>query len=522
MFDLLIQGGTVIDGTRNFSRRADVAIRGDRIVEVGPLDGVQTRRTIDARNLIVAPGFIDVHNHSDGWLLREPHMVAKITQGFTTEIIASDGLAYAPLEPETVADWIHYLRALNGLRHEDYRGWRTLGEYLALLDRRNVENVASLVGYANLRVLACGWGRAPADDVQIKLMRRALRQAMDEGGVGLSTGLDYIAQCFAGTDEIVRVCEALRPYGAPYVTHVRYKEGVVRGVEEAVEIGRRAGVPVHISHLKGATPAETDALLDYVDRIARHEVDFTFDVYPYMPGSTLLASLLPYEVWVDGPLAAAAKLGDPLVRRRFAALLDDYALSLERIRIAWLGGQEQEHWRGATLAEYVAARDQPAADALIDLLWANNLAVLGVFDLSDDERIEPFLKHPLHMVGSDGIYFPGARVHPRVYGTATRILGPLVRDRRLFTLEEAVYKLSGFPARRFGLKDRGVIQEGSLADVVIFDPETVTDRATYDDPHQTSEGMQSVIVNGEIILEDGVPAEHAEPPLPGRALRFGQ
>ena len=327
-------------------------------------------------------------------------------------------------------------------------------------------------------MLACGWGRAPADDTQINLMRHDAATAMAEGAVGLSTGLDYVAQCFSTTDEIARVTEAIAPHGV-YVTHVRYKEGTVRGIKEAVEIGRRAGVPVHISHLKAPTAALADEILSYVDNVAVNEVDFTFDIYPYLPGSSLLAMLLPYEVWEQGPLAAPARLREPLIRQRFAALLKADHYELDRITIAWTASRDNAAWRGRTVAEYVDQSGKPAAEAICDFLLEEHFAVTMVIDTGDDRLVEPFVKHPKQMVGSDGIYFADGVIHPRMYGTATRLLGPLVRDRRLFSLEEAVYKLSGFPAARFGLTDRGVIREQNVADLVVFDPATIADRATF-------------------------------------------
>jgi N-acyl-D-amino-acid deacylase len=341
---------------------------------------------------------------------------------------------------------------------------------------------------------------------------------MEEGAVGLSTGIDYPFQCFAEADEIVELCEAMAPRGGVYATHMRYKKGTMRALREAVEIGRRAGVPVHISHLKGATPAETEEILTYVDRVACREVDFSFDVYPYMPGSTMLSYLLPYDVWEGGLLEACPRLTDPVVREQFGALLAGYPL--ERIRIAWTGSRTNARFHGMSLTDYVEQTGKPAADALCDLLIEEHLAVLLVFDHGEDRRVDPFLAHPKFTLGTDGIYFEDGRVHPRVSGSATRIIGPLVRDRRLFTLEEAVRKLSGFPAERFGLKDRGILREGAFADLVVFDPERVTDRATYEDPHRLSEGIRHVAVNGTVILSEGEPVESPGRDLPGRALRF--
>jgi N-acyl-D-amino-acid deacylase len=468
----------------------------------------------------VAPGFVDVHTHSDGWLLKIPNLVAKTSQGITSEVLMSDGISYAPVTPENYRDWFHYLRALNGLEQADYQGWRTIADYLALLDRRAAQNVIAEIPYANVRVLAAGWRRGPLDDSQLKIIRHEIERAMDAGAVGLSTGLDYISECFATTDELVEVASALAPWRGLYVTHVRYKKGTLEGVREAVEIGRRGGVPVHISHLKAGSPEEAEAILSYVDRTAVHEVDFSFDIYPYLPGSTMFNYLLPYEVWEDGPLAAIARLRDPAVRERLATLLACFQVTPEQISLAWVATKANAPHVGRTLAQYAAHTGREPAEALCDLLIDEGLAALSVLHNGDDAWIEPFLQHPKFMLGTDGIYFADGQVHPRVWGSAPRILGPLVRDRKLFSLESAVRKLSAIPAERFGLTDRGEIREGAFADVVLFKANTVVDRATYDDPHQPSQGIEHVLVNGVSIIAHGEPVAVGGPEQPGRALRF--
>jgi N-acyl-D-amino-acid deacylase len=521
IFDLVIRGGTLIDGSGSPARAADVATSGDRIAAVGPsIDASGSRKVIDAAGLVVAPGFIDVHTHADGWLLKTPNFLPKTSQGFTTEILMVDGISYAPLSPQTYRDWFCYLRALDGLRPEDYQDWRSIADYLALVEGRTAQNAAAHIPYANVRVLAAGWKRGPLDDTQIAIMRREVERAMDAGAVGISTGLDYIAQCFATTDELVEVCSAMAPWRGLYVTHVRYKKGTLRGMQEAVEIGRRAGVPVHISHLKAGTRKDADELLAYVDRVAVNEVDFSFDIYPYTSGSTMLNYLLPYEAWEEGPLAACARLRDPLVRARFETLLDCFPAPPEDIKLAWCATAENAAQQGRSLAEIAAAKGKRPAELLMDLLIEENLAALCVLRGGDDQVVDPFLQHARFMLGTDGIYAPGGHLHPRVYGSAPRMLGPLVRTRKLFSLEDAVRKMSAIPAERFGLVDRGEVREGAFADLVLFNPDTVADRATYDEPRQLSAGIEHVLVNGVPIIAAGEPVEGLGPELPGRALRF--
>ena len=520
MLDLILAGGTIIDGTGGKRVSGDVGIAGDRIVGVGDLSGEQAGERIDVGGRVVAPGFIDVHNHSDGWLLKRPHLEPKTTQGFTTEVLMADGISYAPVRSETVRQWFFYLRGLNALRMDEYAGWESVGEYLEHIEGRCDQNFTGHVPYANVRSLACGFGKQAVDDLQMRLIQGEIRRGMQDGAVGLSTGLDYIVQCYSTTDELAEACQAVAEFDGLYVTHVRYKKGLLAGIREAVEIGRRAGVKVHISHVKGRDESLVEELLEYFDREARQQVDFSFDCYPYQPGSTMLNYLLPYEAWADGPLAAIDRLHDPTVRARFRAGLEAYPLDLDRIRIAWLPGRENSPHIGTTLANYVASTGRPFEEALYDLLIEERLAVLLVFDEGNDQLIEPLLQHDLCVIGSDGIFFPDGVVHPRVYGTAPRILGPLVRDRELFSLEEAVAKLSGRPAERFGLVDRGVIREGAAADLVVFDPDTITDLATYDDPHQPSDGVETVIVNGRPIRRDGEAVDPDSDDRPGRFLRY--
>ncbi|MFH1571046.1 MAG: D-aminoacylase [Gemmatimonadota bacterium] len=518
MLDLIIEKGTVIDGSGAPRQRQDVGVLGDRIAAVGDLAAEAAGRRLDATGRVVSPGFVDVHNHTDAWLLKLANYAPKTAQGITTEVIMADGISYAPVDETTVAEWIYYMRSLNGLLFEEYDGWRSLAEYMARLDGASAQNAIAHLPYGNVRALLGGFGAAPLDDFQMRLVVEAVKEGMEAGAVGLSTGLDYIGQCFSTTDELVEVAAAMAPYRGLFVTHVRYKKGTLAGVKEAVEIGRRAGAPVHISHLKATTPPDIEALLQYIDRVARQEVDFTFDVYPYLPGSTMLTYLLPFNVWADGPLAVLGKLKDPAVRRNFARELATSRLA--NIHIAWLPGRENARHLGQTLAEYVEEVGGEPADALCNLLIEESLAVLLVFHHGDDALVRPFLSHDCFMMGSDGIYFPDSVVHPRLYGSVPRILGPCVRDHHLFSLEEAVRKLSGFPSERFGLAERGKVREGYFADLVVFDPETVVDRATYQNPHQYPVGIEHVYVNGVAVVADGVAIQDLQRPRPGRALRY--
>jgi N-acyl-D-amino-acid deacylase len=520
-FDVLIQGGEVIDGAGGPRTRADVGVAGDQIAAVGNLSGATAETTIEAGGKIVAPGFIDVHNHADGWLLRRPHLAAKTLQGFTTEVIMSDGISYAPVDEHTWRQWFYYLRSLDALRMDEYRGWKSLAEYQAVLDRHNVQNNVLQVPYGNLRTLVCGFGPQPVDDLQRKVILAEVRRGMETGAAGLSTGLDYLGQLHATTDELVAACSVLPEYDGLYVTHIRYKSGLLPALKEAVEICRRSGARLHVSHLKPFGKAAIEPLLEYLET-ARTQVDLSFDCYPYLPGSTMLNSLLPYEAWDDGPFGVTARLADPVIRSRFRRALENYRLPLDKLHIAWVPSKENSRHQGKLLSDFAAEMGLPFEEALINLLIDEGLAVLLVFHEGDDEWCWPMLQHDLCMIGTDGIYFDEAAVHPRVYGSSARILGPLVRDRKLFSLEAAVRKLSGYPAERFRIPKRGFVRERHFADLVVFDPSTIHDRAQIFDSQHHSVGVEHVLVNGRPIIRNSAPVELAGDDLPGRSLRCGE
>ncbi|WP_254506981.1 N-acyl-D-amino-acid deacylase family protein [Anatilimnocola floriformis] len=527
MFDTIIHGGEIIDGTGAPRIRGDVGLLDGRIAAVGELSSVAAAARIDATGRIVAPGFVDVHNHSDGWLLSQTNFWPKTSQGFTTEVLMADGISYAPVDRHTWRQWIFYLRALNGLRLQEYRDWESIGEYCALLDGHTAQNVATHVPYANCRTLHAGFGHRPLDDYQRRNIRREIEMGMEQGGVGLSTGLDYLTQCAATTDELVDACRAIARFDGLYVTHIRYKAGLFVALDEAVEIGKRAGVKVHISHLKGTTPQEVDQVLEFLER-ARREVDLSFDVYPYQRSSTMLNYLLPYEAWREGPLQVVANMGRDELLARFRVGLANLGVSLDKFHIAWTSSGNNSIHHGKLLSDYIAEMNRPAEEALYHLLIEENLAMLLVINAGDDSLVQPLLAHDLYMMGSDGIWFPDSSsvhavknsvVHPRVYGSTGRLLGSCVREQRLFSLESAVQKLSGVPAARFGLRDRGVIREGAWADLVVFDAVTVADHATYEQPQQICAGIEHVLVNGQVIVKNAAPIEF-NGSAPGKFLRY--
>jgi N-acyl-D-amino-acid deacylase len=519
-YDLIIKNGIILDGARTPRYQADIGINKGIITKVGDLSTAQADQITDAAGWMISPGFIDVHTHSDAWLLKYPCFLPKTSQGYTTEFLMLDGISYAPVDENTNSDWIVYLRALNGLRQRQYTGWKTIAEYTSQFDHKSFQNTATFIPYGNVRSLVCGFDRHPPDDFQLKEIKTLVTQGMEEGALGLSTGFDYLSQCFASTSELVAVCKELANKKGVYVSHIRYKMGILEGLKEAVEIGRKAGVPVHISHLKGSTPPESEAILNYIDTRAINEVDFSFDVYPYSASSTMLSALLPLEVWSAGSLAAVKQLKERRVKDLFTRSLAK--MPLDRILIAWTASKDNQALEGMTLEEFIAGTGRSPAEALIDLLIEEGLAVLLVFLQGDDTLIAPFLAHPRGMIGSDGIYQEDGIIHPRVYGTAARVLGHCVRNWGLFSLEDAIYKLSGYPAERFGIMKRGTIQEGRWADLVSFDANSINDNATFKNPRQFSMGIGDVWVNGLQIMGHGNITANRTLPLPGRFLSRGE
>jgi N-acyl-D-amino-acid deacylase len=522
MLDLILQNGDIIDGRNQPRYRADIGIKADRIVEIGDLSRTESEERIDIIGQCAAPGFIDVHAHSDGWLRLESNFFPKTHQGFTTEILMVDGISYAPVTKDTVDQWVYYLRALNGLRMEDYHVPNSLVEYMMRLDQKTAQNTATHIPYANIRSIVHGFHDGQLDKPQTLAMQNLIAEGMQQGAVGLSTGLDYIAQCYSQTQELINACRAIQPFQGIYVSHVRYKSGLIEAVKEAVEIGKEARVGVHISHLKGQSPEEVEKLLNYINQTAGHEVDFTFDLYPYQSSSTMLNYLLPYSVWDQGPLRVIDNLRNKDIRKEFSEKLKTHPFNPQNLIIAWTMSRQGRTHQGKSLSEYAAETDRSIVDAICDLLIEENLAVLMVIRSGDDRWVDPMFQHECCMMATDGIYFPECRIHPREFGSVGRLLGPMVRERKLFSLEKAIHMLTSMPAERFRLEKRGSLKVGNYADIVVFNPKTIQDMATYTEPNLSTTGIDHVLVNGKWIIRKGTPVPFENSKAPGRYLRMGK
>jgi N-acyl-D-amino-acid deacylase len=526
--DLLIQGGTVIDGTGAPGRPGTVAVTGDtlRILREGD-PPPRAERTIDASGLVVAPGFIDLHSHSGLMILAEPTHEPKVRQGVTTEIIGVDGNSYAPFRDR--ADLLAFVQlngGLDGLPDIDF-DWGDVDSYLACFDRRVSVNIGFLVGNSALRIDALGWDDVPADGSALDRMRGLLRESMEAGAFGLSSGLDYPPGAYASTDELAALTGEAGRLGGIYHTHVRYALGdrFLDPFREAIEIGRRGQGPVHITHFyhRATFPGTPRQMLALVDDARAEGLDVTFDSYPYEWASTRLLIMIPPWVQAGGPARLKERLADRSVRDRLRMEIAVRGRSYagvnpwDELRMGYFGLPENARWEGRTLGEYMAETGLDVVDAICELLLAEDLRVNQVTPGPWTGGMPPFFRHPVGMIGTDST-FVGAKPSPRTYGSFPRILGEFVRDLRLFSLEEAVRKMTTAPAARLGVTDRGRLADDLRADIVLFDPATIRATATYDEPRSFPEGIPYVVVNGGVVVDGG---RHTGA-TPGRALRHGR
>lgn len=521
-FDLIIRNGRVIDGLGNPWFRADVGVSRGRIAAVGRLDASNAETLIDAREKIVCPGFIDVHNHSDLILLREPDHTPKVAQGITTEILGSDGIGYAPMSPTHLRETAQLYRAINGGLPADVELWQTIPEYLDRFDRKAAVNVAYQVPHNALRLAAIGWENRAASEDDLKRMARLAAEAMEQGCVGFATGLSYHPHVFGTLEELVAISRAVAAYGGVYNTHMRYHLGdqFLDPVHETLDVARQADIPAHIAHylISGKdTWGLSSQRLGLVDAARAEGLDVTFDAYCYPAGSTTGMFVLPLWMGADGPHAMLKRVRSPDVMAQILAEIqgrerDFYA----RMQITHIGPARYREWEGRRLAD-VADEVGEAPDALLLRLLDECALDLGfTFHFGNEADVQAIIRHPAHMGSTDAIMM-GSSPHPRAYGTYPRFLGRYTRDLGLFTLEDAIRRFTGFPAQRFGLSDRGIIRQGMAADLVVFDPATVSDRSTFEDPRQFPVGIAHVLVNGTPVIAAGAPTGAR----PGRALRRG-
>ncbi len=520
---LVIRRGTLYDGTGGPPRTGDIAIDSDRIVTVGEVAATGAVE-IDARGMAVAPGFIDIHSHADLSLLVNPRAESRVRQGVTLEVVGQDGSSIGPW-----SDGAFELTRDRYRRDFDVEiDFRDVGGFLDRIDReRPAVSAASMVGHGAIRGLVVGGADRPATASEIERMRALVREALAGGAVGLSTGLEYTPGSFAGRDELVALAGELRGTVYPYASHMRNEDDRLLGaLEEAVHVGRVAGVAVQVSHLKAQGERnhwKADAALAAIEAARATGVDVHFDRYPYVAYATGLSNLFPASARAGGTTRFLARLADPDTGPALErACRDKIALlgSWDAVQITRIGGPNAAA-RGRRLGELAAELGEDPYALTVRLLTeaGGSVGMIG-FGMSE-ENTARMLSHPLGMVCSDGgayaPYGPLSRSspHPRGYGSFPRVLGHYVRDQGAMSLESAVHKMSGLPARKLGLRDRGVLREGAVADVVVFNPDTVRDRATFDDPHQYPDGVAHVVVSGAHTIRDGEQTGN----LGGRAVR---
>ena len=519
-YDVVISGGRVVDGTGSAWFHGDVAIRGERIARVAPaglLASAPARRRIDARGLVVAPGFIDIQSHSRAnFLGGDGRVVSKVTQGITTEIMG-EGSTNAPANARTAVT-----RAGEddtAAQESPFAGPRGFDAWLRAMERHGASpNFGSFVGATTVRVYAKGLAQGAATPAELDTMRAVMRNAMEDGAFGLASALIYPPGTFASTEELVEVSKAMAPYGGVYITHMRSEaDQLLEAIDEAIRIGREAGVPVEIYHLKAMGERNWPKMpraIAKIDSARAAGLDVQANMYPYVAGGTSLGACLPPWAAADGRLldnlrdaAARARMRAEMTRERtewenLCALSTPAGVQLVGFRTPAL-----QQYEGQRLAQVAERMGKAWADAVMDIVQAERGGPGGLFFFATEENLALQLRQPWLKFGTDaGGADPDSAtslVHPRSYGTFPRILGRYVRDEGVIPLEDAIRKMTSAVATRLSIADRGLLREGMYADVVVFDPTTVADRATFERPHQLSVGMRHVLVNGVEVVRDG-------------------
>jgi N-acyl-D-amino-acid deacylase len=528
-FDVIIKGGTVYDGTGAEPRRVDLAIRGDRIAGVGDFKTAKAKTIIDAAGLAVAPGFINMLSWSNESLIQDGRSQSEIRQGITTEIMG-EGESMGPVN-DRVRE--HMLREQSDIKYDIK--WNTLGEYLRYLETRGVScNLASFIGATTIREYVIGFeDKAPTPE-QLDQMRKLVRKEMEAGALGIGTSLIYPPAFYAKTKELIEMCKVAAKYQGKYISHMR-SEGnqLLEALDELIRISREAGIPAEVYHIKAAGQpnwGKIDDLLTRIEGAQKEGLKISADMYTYTAGGTGLDACLPPWTEDGGYPALFKRLRDPATRKKIKAQVQTptnewenmylAAGGPERIVLAGFKSQKLKPLTGKTLAEVAKTRGKDPIDTAMDLIAEDESRIGTIYFMISEENIKKELAKPWISFGSDeasqapeGVFLK-SNPHPRAYGNFARVLGKYVRDEKVLPMSDAIHRLSGLPATNLGLDHRGFLKEGMFADVVVFDPATIADRATFEKPHQYAVGVKHVFVNGVQVLKDG---EHTGA-KPGRAL----
>jgi N-acyl-D-amino-acid deacylase len=535
--DLVIQDVDVADGSGAPTYRADVAVKGGRIVAIvqeAAAAGCQRprgTRELDAEGLVLAPGFIDMHAHSDLALLRDPDHSAKAAQGVTLEVIGQDGLSYAPVDDRTLAEVRRTITGWNGHGDDIDFTWRSVGEYLDRLDHGFdgegiAVNAAYLVPQGTVRMLAVGWEDREATPQELARMRQLVADGLREGAVGMSSGLTYTPGMYARDAELTALCRVVAEHGGYYCPHHRsYGAGALEAYEEMVALAREAGCPLHLAHATmnfGVNEGKAPDLLALLDKALAEGADITLDTYPYTPGCTTLVAMLPSWAGEGGPEAVLARLRDDATAERVRHHMEVVgADGCHGVPIAWdtieISGVSEPglgSYVGRTVQESADLRGEAPWTTARRLLVEDRLGPTILQHVGHEENVRAIMRHRVHTGGSDGILH-GSKPHPRAYGTFPHYLGRYVRELGVLSLEECVARLTGRPAARLRLPDRGLVREGYRADLVLFDPATVAAGSTFAAPRTLPTGVPHVLIDGRFVVEDGRRTDV----LAGRAVR---
>ncbi len=506
--DLLIRGGRILDGSGSPWIQADLAIRGDTIVAVGR-GSVESRRIIDASGMVVSPGFIDMHAHSEYGLIVDPRGLSKVTQGVTTEVIG-EHLSAGPVKGKAEDDPMMVSKPVE-------RDWTTLGGFFDRIRKAGIgPNLVSYVGSGQVRACVVGYEERPASPAELEEMKALVAEAMEEGAFGLASGLAYVPNAYASTEELIELTKVAASYGGFYVTHLRPG---LEGLREGIQIAREAGAPMDIFHMNSTSSSQVNAFVAEIEKARREGVDVTGNVYPYIAGWTYLKSLLPRSVQEGGTDAMISRLRDETARKALIQEMQEREARRPRWERTFVSSHNPDV-DGLSILDLGKKRGTSPEEALIDLLIKQNGEGFQISFGNTEENLAVALRQPWTTIGSDGCALNiGMRTalgkpHPRSFGTHARVLAKYVRDENLIPLEEAIRKMTSFPAARLGLADRGLLRPGMKADVVVFDPDRIQDQATFKEPEQYATGIDWVLINGTTVIEKGKPTGA----LPGRVL----
>ncbi|MEC7838220.1 MAG: D-aminoacylase [Chloroflexota bacterium] len=513
MFDLLIKHGEIIDGSGQNRFRADVGISGEKISFIGDSSGKESKKIINANGLIISPGFIDAHTHHDGVLLINPQHASSLRQGVTTEILGQDGLSYAPLSSENYKIQRKYLSGILGMPPENL-DMSSIRSFRSNYHKKVSVNTAYPVSHGALRMESVGFYDKPLEGKELDHAKNLLKDGLEQGAVGLATGMSYHPNAWSTTEELIELCKVVREKDGVYITHLR-DVNIDRGfggggVPEALEIGRRSGVRVHFSHTRTSAEnaGQVSKVLELIDKAKDEGVNCTLELYPYPTGSSFLLSNLPSWAHEGGPKDILERLNDKSSRSK---IIESFALNkkrnMDQTLLSYL--PKNPELEGMTVSELSELRNTSMGDLICDLLIEQDLQV-GFWQVPPESISKwrqvskdamEFLSRPDYMIGSDSIPL-GSVPHPRAYGTFPRFIGRLRRQFDVMSLEEMIQRVSNNPAKTFNLTNRGLLKEGYFADIVIFDEEKIIDTATYDDAKQFPIGIPYVIVNGSIAVNN--------------------